>query len=199
MCVFRFLFLKCFPQMWRCGKCVAQRVREFTRGETPVMIATEHQTLNPPTPLLHFSTAKCCKLCVWQITEHPSWLLHLCWADGGEQEEKHPDKFVLMGGPLVILLASSDQHFVKIVIRDWQTPNKVFWDLPHLGIPNWDWLDYSMEPVDKQVESNPSIPDLGWKRQFSSTHPLWGSSTFHILCIFWEASEDNGGTSGGEG
>ena len=36
---------------------------------------------------------------LWQITKHPSWLLHLCSGDGGEQEEKHPDKFTFMGGP----------------------------------------------------------------------------------------------------
>ena len=36
---------------------MAQRVREFTRGETPVMIAIQHQTLNP-TPL--YSTVECC-------------------------------------------------------------------------------------------------------------------------------------------
>ena len=95
-------------------------------------------------------------------------------------------------------LSYSWPALIDILSRLWFVIDKVLNKFCET-FPIWDWPDFGIEPVDKQVESNPSIPDLGWKRQFSSTHPLWGSSTFHILCIFWEASEDNGGTSGGEG
>ena len=63
----------------------------------------------------------------------------------------------------------------------------------------WDFL-FGMEPVDKQVKSNPSIPlTLDENANLAAALPLRVCSTFHILCIFWEASEDNGGTSGGGG
>ena len=100
---------------------------------------TKHST-HPPL----FCTAKCCKLCVWQITKHPSWLLHLCRADDGEQEEKHPDKFVLMGGPgpRVPSWSSSWPALIDIlgrlvpsVIHHWQSPKEV----PYLGLA---WFGY---------------------------------------------------------
>ena len=54
-----------------------------------------------------------------------------------------------------------------------------------------------MEALDKQVDKHLTLDE---NANLVATHLLWSSSTapFHILCILWEASEDNGGTSGGE-
>ena len=76
----------------------------------------------------------------------------------------------------------------KLIIRYYRGE----WNV--LNIVDGYGLDFSKEPNDKWVNSKYltlyETPNLA-----PTTHLFEAAE--HILCIFWEASEDNGGTSGG--
>ena len=98
MCFFRFLeVFSTNVKMWQMCGAAGQRVH--TGGD-----ASYDCNLTPNTQPHPSSSALLNSKVLQVVTDHPSWLLHLGWADCGEQEGKRSDKFVLMGGPLVILL-----------------------------------------------------------------------------------------------